>query len=92
MHTVIGPVSDFLLSLYTYTNRNTTRLDKEKQFVNRIQLASNIFFPLEMFFLQIHRCKDFLSRPEELCSLPVKRLAIATVDYLKNFSSVSTQS
>lgn len=50
MHTVIGPVSDFLLSLYTYTNRNTTRLDKGKQFVNRIQLASNIFSSRNVFF------------------------------------------
>lgn len=79
MHTVIGPVSDFLLSLYTYTNRNTTRLDKGKQFVNWIQLASNIFSSRNVFFLQNHKCEDFLSRLEEHCSLPVKRLTIATV-------------
>lgn len=59
MHTVIGPVSDFLLSLYTYTNRNTTRLDKGKQFVNWIQLASNIFSSRNVFSCKITSVKTF---------------------------------
>lgn len=59
MHTVIGPVSDFLLSLYTYTNRNTTRLDKGKQFVNQIQLASNIFSSRNVFSCKITSVKTF---------------------------------